>query len=118
MSLREDIAQVFRDGLGMEPTEKMVSDEAARLDENVGYGSSWFNTFLNRADPLELIKVGRNAAMTELSGDAFDQIYREVLGREPDAAGKKFWKGHYEAGRMTLGEVITKVEQSDEALGK
>jgi len=99
-------------------TPKLKDHIVEKEGTDLKFNSTSFPSWLDYADPKELMKVGYNAAMTELSGDAFDQIYREVLGREPDAAGKAFWKDHYEAGRMTLGEVIVAVESSDEANAK
>jgi len=114
MNLEANIRQVFREGLGFEPTDAMIEAETQRLKHGITYGATSFPTWLGRADPWEVIKAAQQA----VGGDAFDQIYRAVLGREPDADGKAFWRGHYEAGRMTLGEVITAIENSNEAQGK
>jgi len=98
----------------------MINEEVKRGKEGVHYNYTSFPTWLGRADPWEVIKAAQQAVEKEPDTpmDPFRAIYLEVLGREPDEGGYNFWKGHYEAKRMTLGEVILAVEQSDEALGK
>ncbi len=47
-------------------------------------------------------------------GDFLDQLYREVLGREPDEEGKSYWLQRLEAGRVTRGTIVVYFTEGDE----
>ncbi len=51
--------------------------------------------------------------------DAFlDQIYREVLGREPDEGGKAYWLGLLDDGTVNRGTIVVYFTESDELRGR
>jgi len=84
-----------------------------------GYGVLTYRYLLDKMDLKRILEMGREAGRLDNSNnDPFYCIYKEVLGREPDEGGYNFWKGHYDAGNLTLGEVITLIENSPEAKGE
>ena len=44
-----------------------------------------------------------------------DNYYQESLGRAPDAAGKKYWQGQIDSGKMTTDQVKSSLYNSAEA---
>ena len=46
------------------------------------------------------------------------QLYRNVLGREPDAAGEAHWVGELDRGRLTRAQVLVSFSESPEHVGR
>src|SRR5688500_19664870 len=46
-----------------------------------------------------------------------DRVYRNVLGREPDAGGRAFWTQQLDSGARTRGQVMTGFSESAEYRG-
>lgn len=51
-------------------------------------------------------------------GAFLDQLYREVLGREPDEEGKSYWLGLLDEGTVSRGTIVVYFTQSDELKGR
>jgi len=83
------------------------------------YGNLTYRYLLDKMDLKRILEMGREAGKLESpNSDPVYCIYKAVLGREPDQGGYDFWNGHYKAGNLTLGEIITEIENSSEAQGK
>ncbi len=50
-------------------------------------------------------------------GDFVDQLYRDVLSREPDEAGKAYWLAELAAGRVTRGNIVVQFTEGAELIG-
>ncbi len=50
--------------------------------------------------------------------DFLDQLYVDVLGREPDEAGKAYWLDLLERGRVTRGTIVVYFTQGDEMINQ
>ncbi len=50
-------------------------------------------------------------------GDFLDQLYREVLHREPDVGGRDYWLEMLERGRVTRGSIVVQFTESEELMG-
>src|SRR5205814_794120 len=48
------------------------------------------------------------------NGQFVDLVYRNVLGRAPDAGGFAFWKAELDSGRRTRGQVMLGFSESAE----
>ena len=103
---------IYTEGLGFEPTDAMIDHAVDGLSPGSMPSASLFSQWLIYADPLEVGKAAR--ADERKKADAFYGIYREVLGREPDAKGLAYWRGVYADG-LPLSEIIRHVENSREA---
>jgi uncharacterized delta-60 repeat protein len=51
------------------------------------------------------------------NGQFVDLVYRNVLGREPDAGGRAFWKNELDTGARTRGNVMLGFSESEEYRG-
>ncbi len=49
--------------------------------------------------------------------DFVDQLYRDVLGREPDELGKAYWLEELAAARVTRGNIVVNFTEGDELIG-
>ncbi len=49
--------------------------------------------------------------------DFVDQLYRDVLSREPDQAGKVYWLAELAAGRVTRGTIVVQFTEGAELIG-
>lgn len=47
-------------------------------------------------------------------GDFLDQLYLEVLNREPDVGGRDYWLEMLERGRVTRGSIVVQFTESEE----
>ncbi len=68
--------------------------------------AEWFaesDEFKNRYSGLEF-------------GDFLDQLYRDVLDREPDIAGKNYWLDLLEDGQLTRGSIVVQFTESAELI--
>lgn len=52
------------------------------------------------------------------NGDFIDLVYLNVLGREPDAAGRDFWLTRLDAGTKNRGDVMINFSESSENVRK
>ncbi len=50
-------------------------------------------------------------------GDFLDQLYREVLNREPDVGGRDYWLEMLRLGRVTRGSIVVQFTESEELMG-
>ncbi|MEZ5376682.1 MAG: DUF4214 domain-containing protein [Acidimicrobiales bacterium] len=50
-------------------------------------------------------------------GDFVDQLYRDVLHREPDEAGKAYWLAELAAKRVTRGNIVVQFTEGQELIG-
>ncbi len=50
-------------------------------------------------------------------GDFVDQLYRDVLGREPDVAGRDYWLAELAADRVTRGNIVVQFTEGAELIG-
>jgi len=134
MTPMENITEVWDEGLkevmgsdSFKATQEMKDHiYEKRNDPKLRYNSTSFPSWLDYADPKELMKVGYNAAVKDLGkGEPVQEekgplyyVYKAVLGREPDEGGYNFWNDHYQAGRLTMSQVIAEIETSPEAKGE
>lgn len=80
----------------------------------------WLN---RRAQGVPLERVAENFAVSHefqlrYGGRTFesflDQLYLDVLGRQPDAQGKAYWLGELRSGRVTRGTIVVSFTESTE----
>ena len=50
-------------------------------------------------------------------GQFLDQLYRDVLGREPDGEGKEYWLDLLDRGVVTRGTIVVYFTESEEMKG-
>ena len=62
--------------------------------------------------PEKAFEIGRRIG--QQTAAPVTTLYREVLGREPDAEGLAYWQGVYADGSR-LSDIVRAFEQSDEA---
>ena len=43
------------------------------------------------------------------SANIINQIYLNLFGRESEAAGRDFWASHFDAGRLTMANIVTTI---------
>lgn len=48
------------------------------------------------------------------AGQIIADLYRNILGREPDADGRSFWLGKWSSGELNLGQIAVRIATSDE----
>ncbi len=51
-------------------------------------------------------------------GDFIDQLYRDVLGREPDAGGRAYWLDLLQRKKVTKGSIVVFFTEGQELVGR
>lgn len=71
------------------------------------------------ADAIAALTAAQNAANAafgnQLGNVAIDRAYEQALGRPAEQAGLDYWKGQLNSGKDTVGGVVDKITNSNEA---
>ena len=82
----------------------------------------WMNQFRAGAELSEIAEwfADSEEFQTRYSGlefgDFLDQLYRDVLDREPDEGGKRYWLDLLEDGQLTRGSIVVQFTESAELI--
>lgn len=91
-----------------------------RLPDSAGF-AYWLDMRRNRGWSINRMaeQFSKAPEFTRLYGSLtnaqyVDLVYRNVLNRDPEAAGKEYWVGELESGRINRGRMMTQVSESPE----
>lgn len=104
--------RAYRGGLGRAPDPGGFAWWRARLQSGEHTLDSMLAGFISSEEFLRRMDVSQVA---EIDSVAFlEYLYRNVLGREPDAGGFRWWRDQIDSGRKSLAQVLRGFTQSNE----
>lgn len=99
-------------GPGVAETIDLLAALTLRTPHSVNPKTAPVGFLLNNASKARLFELGQRA-----SKDTVATMYRDILGRWPDAEGRMHYESQLAAGRPRW-EIVREIELSDEALAR